>query len=76
MSDDHIYHSFKPQIIIDILAMIGGFLSAFTKKLTHVVGKLNKQIMRAKFIRSIYFLKKLKDKIPKLKLVGWNSFLE
>jgi hypothetical protein len=59
-----------------VLAKIGGLLGGFIKILDILIGKLNKQIIKAKFIRSLFFIKKPKDKIPSFHLKGWHDFIQ
>ena len=56
MSEEIVEHQFQAQTIVDILSALGGLMSMTMLIFSSVAKHLNRQVIAAKFIRSMYFL--------------------
>ena len=58
LSEEIIEHQFQAYKIIDLLAALGGFASFIVVGLRFIGKHINRQVIAAKFIRGMYFIKK------------------
>ena len=75
MSDLRIYHTFKAQNILDMLSDFGGLLGLIIVAFEFLAEFLNEKVIKAKFIRSLFYVKKASNLLPKFKVNLGDTYL-
>ena len=75
MSDQKVNHSFAAQNILDMLADFGGLLGLIIVVFEVIAEFINEKVIKAKFIRSLFYVKKPAHMLPKFKVNLGESYL-
>jgi hypothetical protein len=75
MSDEKVDHGFTAFTILDLASNFGGLLGLVIVVFEIIAEYINERVMKAKFIRSLFFIKKPKDLLPKFMVNMGESYL-
>ena len=75
MSDYTVDHSFQALNLLDMLAEFGGLLGLLIVVFELMAELINEKVIKAKFIRSLFYVKKPSSMLPKFRVNFEESYL-
>ena len=75
MSDQRILHNYTAQTALDLAADFGGLLGLVFVVFELIAEFINEKVIKAKFIRSLFYVKKPLIMLPKFKVNLGESYL-